>query len=213
MPTMRLALVPDGSKRLEVAWQGRWKNLTLKLDGAPVLAVPTETELKAGRTVATPAGALAVQLKTPAFGRQLWLTIDGRPIPGTAADPAKRLAESYGVLYVVAALNVALGTLAALDLLPLAELGFGVVSIAAGAVFGLLGFAVHRYRSTVALAMAMALLALDSLAGIVASMHGGSSAPASGLVVRVLILVYVSRGFAAVREMRAAEPRADATAA
>lgn len=203
MQTMRLALVPDGSKRLEVAWQGRWKNLTLKLDGAPVLTVPTETELKAGRTVVTQAGTLAVQLKTPAFGRQLWLTVDGRPIPGTAADPAKRLAESYGVLYLVAALDVVLGTVAVLDLVPLAEMGFGAISIGAGAVFGLLGFAVHRYRSTVALAMAMGLLALDGLVGIVAAMRGGSSAPVSGLVVRVMILLYLSRGFGALRELRA----------
>jgi hypothetical protein len=203
MQPMRLALVPDGSKRLEVAWQGRWKNLTLKLDGAPVLTVPTETELKAGRQVETQAGTLGVQLKTPAFGRQLWLTVDGRPIPGTAADPARRLAESYGALYFVAAVNVVLGAVSALDVVPLREFGFGIVSVAAGGLFGVLGFAVHRYRSTAALAMAMGLLALDGAASIAAAMRAGAGAPPSGLVIRVLILVYLSRGFGALRELRA----------
>ena len=40
MGSMKVALVPDGPKRLEVGWQGSYKNLTLTLDGAPVLTVP-----------------------------------------------------------------------------------------------------------------------------------------------------------------------------
>jgi hypothetical protein len=207
MLPMRLALVPNGSKRLEVAWQGHWKNLTLKLDGAPVLTVPTEAELKAGRQVQTQAGTLAVLLKTPAFGRQLWLTLDGRPIPGTAADPANRLRESYGTIYFVAALNLVLGTVALLDLAPLTEMGLGVVNIAGGAVFGLLAVGVHRWHSVVALSLAMGLLALDGLAGIVAAIRGDVSTPTSGLVIRVLILLYISRGFGALRELRAERGR------
>jgi len=139
MQPLRLALAPNGPKRLEVAWRGRWKDLTLTLDGAPVLTVPTEAELKAGREVRTQAGTLAVQLKTPAFGRELWLTLDGRPIPQTAADPAKRLQQSYGVLYLVAGLSVALGAAATVfEVGPLADMGFGWLSIAFGTVIALL---------------------------------------------------------------------------
>ena len=208
MQPLRLALAPNGPKRLEVAWRGRWKDLTLTLDGAPVLTVPTEAELKAGREVRTQAGTLAVQLKTPAFGRELWLTLDGRPIPQTAADPAKRLQQSYGVLYLVAGLSVALGAAATVfEVGPLADMGFGWLSIAFGAVIALLAVGVHRSHSLVALSLAIGILGLDGVLGIVGAIRGGGSAPMQGIVIRVLVLLWVSRGFGALRELREQEGR------
>jgi hypothetical protein len=142
-------------------------------------------------------------LKTPPFGRELWLSLDGRPIPRTAGDPSQRLAQSYGLIYLVAGINVVLGAVATfLDLPLLKEMGLGWPSLLLGALFALLAVGVQLRHSQVALAFAVGLLALDALVSIVGAMRGVAGSPAGGIFIRVLILIGMSRGFGAIRELR-----------
>jgi len=57
MPKQAFAFERDGPKRLEVSWKGRWKNVTVQLDGAPIGTVPGQKELSAGQEFQLPDGS------------------------------------------------------------------------------------------------------------------------------------------------------------
>ena len=204
MPTKRFALQPGEPERLEVSWKFNWKQLSLSLDGTRVGEVETSKELRAGRSFALPDGTtLEVKLRQSPFP-ELELLRNGKPVPGSGADPQARLAMAYGLVFFVAGLSVALGVIAelfAIDLLR--SLGMGVGSIMTGAVYAVLGYFVVR-RSMLALITAIVLFALDGVLGVVMAVEQGLSPPAGGLITRILLLYLMIRGVPAIRALKQA---------
>lgn len=133
-------------------------------------------------------------------------------MPGTG--PQARLATACGTIYLIGGLGVVIGVLAeSLSVQVLRQLGFGWASIAEGAIFIGLGLWVHKRRSLVGLTLAVGLFALDTVIGAVtvASQTGGT-APTGFVVVRILFLVYMARGFEAIRDLRDQEKAAVSSA-
>lgn len=209
MPSRTFALEPRGPKRLAVSWKRGWRDLEVKLDARPLLTIPTSKELKDGREVQVAAGqVLKVQLRQTFFGSDLLISLNGRPVPGTG--PEARLATAYGTIYFIGGLSVVIGVLTELvSVQVLQQLGFGWASIAEGAIFLGLGLWVHKRRSFVGLTLAVGLFALDTVIGAVtvASQTGGSP-PTGAMVVRILFLVYMARGFGAIKDLRDGEKAA-----
>ncbi len=140
---------------------------------------------------------------------ELHLVRDGEPIPGSAGDPATRHAAAWGMVAVIAGLNVALGLLVELfDIGFLRAIGVGWGSVVSGLVYGVLAFFVRR-RSLVALALAIGLFVLDGAFMLVAAARAGGSPPVGGLVARIFFLIPMLRGLGAIRELR--RPRRPAT--
>jgi len=205
MPSRTFALVKGGPKQLTVSWNYGWKNLVAQLDGKPLLTIPTSKELKAGREVQVGDGQiLNVQLKQEFFGTALSLSINGRPLPGSGNDPQTRLASAYGVIYFVGCLSILLGILTEVFSVQfLRAIGAGWESVLEGLVFLALALWVHKRQSLVALALAVGLYALDLIVGIAAmASQPGTTPPAGGLVIKILFLVFMSRGFGAIKELR-----------
>lgn len=97
MPSRTFALEKGGPKRLAVSWNLGWKNLVAQLDGNPVLTISTAEELKAGREVeVAPGQTIKVQLRREFLGTDLLVSLNGRPLPGSGADPQARLATHTG---------------------------------------------------------------------------------------------------------------------
>jgi hypothetical protein len=81
--------------------------------------------------------------------------------------------------------------------------GFGLATVVEGLVFATLGFIVARWRSAIALGLAVVLFAADGIAAVVLADPGSHPSPGP-LVVRLFLLVPMVRGFGAIRDIKRA---------
>jgi len=103
---------------------------------------------------------------------------------------------------VIAALNAGLGLLAVVaNVTFLLNLGLGVSSIVAGAIYGGLGYLVKAKHSRVALIIAIALFVLDGLASMVFTAQASGRPPIGGLIARVFLLIPLWKGLGPLKEL------------
>jgi hypothetical protein len=209
MPSRSFALEPGGPIRLTVSWKGSWNNVRVELDGTSVLAIPTAKELKEGREVRLEPGTLAIRLNQSVFGPALLLSLNGRPLPKSGGDPRTRLAIAYNTIYFVGGFSIVAGLLTEVFAVPfLKEVGFGWPTVAEGLVFAVLALWVQKRHSLVGLALAVGLFGLDavlSIGGVLS--RPGVAPPVGPVIVKILFLAYMARGFAAIRDLRRETPR------
>jgi hypothetical protein len=209
MPTKTFALEKGGPERLEIEWQGNFKDVEVRFDGVLLGSFDNAKALDAGGSYTLEDGS-TLEVKravTAGFVPELTLTRNGKPLPGSAADPEQRVASAAGMIFFVAGLNALLGLVAvAFNVTFLQSMGLGLASILEGAIFGALGYFV-RQRSIVALGVAVGLFVLDGVA-LLASASASGSPPIGGLVARCFLLVPMVMGFPALRALQAEEKRA-----
>jgi hypothetical protein len=211
VPKRAFPLAAGEKARLEVSWKLFWKDIEVRLDGKLVGAIPDKRALEEGREFGLDDGTrVRVQLET-GFGRvELRVLRDGKPLPGSDSDPETRLKVAAGLIWFVAAMSGGLGVLAlALRIEVLLRIGVGIGSIVEGAIFAVLAFFAGR-RSTVALALAIALFAFDGVATffLAAQQTPAQPPPVGAIVVRVFLLLGMSRGFEAITELSKGTPPA-----
>jgi len=162
MPKRKYALERGGDKSLEISWKGHWKNTEVRLNGNLIGAIPNQKELRTGQLFQLPDGtALRVQLARTWGSRELRVLRNDKPLPGSSSDPVARLAQSFGIIYFIAGLNIVLGFIASIFQVEfLQTLGFGIISVAIGFIFLVLGFFTQR-RSRIALIVALIIYGLD----------------------------------------------------
>ena len=209
MPTKTFALDKGGPERLELEWQGNFKNVEVRLDGVLLGSFENAKELKAGGTYPLEDGStLEVKLATTALFPELTLTRNGVALPGSAADPEQRVKAAAGMIYFVAGFNVLLGLVAAaFNVQFLQSIGVGLGSVLEGAIYGGLGYFVGQ-RSTFALGLAVGLFVIDGILLLVGSGSGSAPPPVGGLVARVFFLVPMVMGFPALRALKDEDARA-----
>jgi hypothetical protein len=116
---------------------------------------------------------------------------------GVAADPAKQVRETSQGLYFIGGMFVVVGWIAAFFTIPeLSRMGFGYVSALYGAAFLILGYFVSR-QSVAALGVAVAFVALDLVTLVTTAAAATSGPPIGGMIFRVLIILFLVRGFCA----------------
>lgn len=206
MSKQTFALEHGGPKRLMVSWKRGWKNLEAELDGRPLITIPTSEELKEGREIRLDAErVLRVQLNSTFFGgTKLLLSVNGRPLPGSARDPQARLDGAVGIIYFVGALGLAIGVIVEVFSVQFFKaIGFGWGSAVEGLIFLALGRWVQKRHSLVGLAIAVGLYSLDAIIGyaMIASQPGGQPPPGAPIV-KILFIIYMSRGFSAITDLR-----------
>lgn len=158
MPKHNYALERGGEKSLEISWKGRFINFEVRFEGNLLGTIPNKKELQKGQIFQLPDGtSLLVQM----IQSELRVLRDGQPLPGSISDPAARLKLSFQFIFFIAALNIVLG-LATLffQVKYLQALGYGIISIALGLIFLVLGFFTQR-RSRTALIIALIIFGLD----------------------------------------------------
>ena len=223
MPKRKYALERGGDKSLEIFWEGNWKNTTVRLNGNLIGAIPNKKELGTGQLFQLPDGtALRVQL----VNNELRVLRNDKPLPGSSSDPAAKLAQSFGIIYFIAGLNIVLGFIALIFQVGfLQTLGFGIISVAIGFIFLVLGFFTQR-RSLIALIIALIIYSLDtvlvlfSLFNIVLVLSGGfntgflliadilqRTAPWIGwIIIRIGFLMGMGQGVGAINELKKETP-------
>ncbi len=204
MAKQSYALEAGGPRRLEVAWKGLYKDLTLTLDGAVVGTVPDQKALVQGQEFRLLDGStLKIKLVQKLYSTELQVLRNGQPLPGSMSDPQTKLKNAYTVVYFVAGLNLLLGILSwALDIKFLQELGNGFASLLFGLVFLGLGYFVQR-KSSFALIVAIVLMAIDALGGLVLAAMSGSGSSVGGLFARIILMIPMIQGVAAIKTLKA----------
>ncbi len=204
MATQSYALEAGGPKRLEVAWKAMYKDLTITLDGAVVGTVPDQKALVQGQEFRLLDGStLKIKLAQKLYSTELQVLRNGQPLPGSMSDPQTKLKNAYTVVYFVAGLNLLLGILTwAFKIQFLQEIGIGFASILYGLVVLGLGYFVQR-KSTFALIVAITLMAIDAFAGLVFAAMSGSGSSVGGLFARIIIMIPMIQGLAAIKALKA----------
>jgi len=203
MPSAKFSLETGGPKRIEITWRMGWKDIVVQFDGEEVGRIPSRTELKQGRSFTLPDGSeLHVRLKESFGNVELQVSRDGRPLPGSASDPAQRLKAAGYIIYFIAALSGVVGAVAMIFQVEFLEAaGIGWTSLVGAAVYGLLGFFTLR-KSKPALMLAIAIFILDGLAGLVMGISAKGSPPIGMIFVRVFLVMAMIRGVPAIDELK-----------
>src|SRR3990172_9617142 len=204
MPTKRFPLEPGGPDRLEIEWEGSFKNFTVSLDGVVLGSFEDYKALKAGRSFPLEEGSVVrVQLGQWLVIPELRLTLDGAPLPGSPGDPEQLLAGAANVIFVVGGLSRVVGLAAlALDVSFLKMLGANGWAILAGLVYGGLGFQVKK-RQMWALALAVILYVLDGALTLAMSVEPGATPGVGGIFIRTVFTLMMVRGFGAIKALEA----------
>jgi hypothetical protein len=212
MPKRKYALERGGDKSLEIFWEGNWKNTKVRLKDNLIGAIPNKKELGTGQIFQLPDGtALRVQL----VNNELRVLRNDKPLPGSSSDPAAKLAQSFGIIYFIAGLNIVLGFIALIFQVEfLQTLGFGIISVAIGFIFLVLGFFTQR-RSLIALIIALIIYSLDTVLALfsgfnILALSGDflmRIAPVIGwIIIRIGFLMGMGQGVGAINELKKETP-------
>ena len=211
MPKQSFAIERNGSKRLELwwdvgwrtPWDIGWRTVIVKLDAIEIGRIEGgQKALQEGRQIALPDGRmLTIQLNRNWLTANLEVKINGKPLPGSSTDPEQILLNAYGILFVVAGLNIILGVVAwTFEIRFLQSFGMGPASVFFGLVFLILGL-FTRQKNLVALSVAIMLFTIDGIVGFFVATSAGTINGA-GLVIRLFFLIFMIRGLRAIRELQ-----------
>jgi hypothetical protein len=209
MGKRHFAIEKDGPKRLTIQWRGIWKEVEVLVDdqrlGEPF---PNLRALKQGRDFVLADGRTLYVGFFQSFGRAgLDLKVDGVPLLGTGRDPRAAIKVAAIWLFVMSGISI-LGGIIGLASPVVARFGFGWPSLVAGAVLGVLGFLVLKKRSRVALAIAIAIVLVDTaLTFVVYAQVGGRGGVPTGLFLRGLMLFALFSSWRALGEVKKVEER------
>lgn len=212
MPKRKFALVRGEAKRLQISWQGTWKNCRILLDGQEVGVLADKSELQKGRDFALPDGStLHIQLT-----KKLEILRNGKPVSGSPTDPWATLALSYGLIFFIGGGNLLVGLLAEIIQDKDFSQYFGWHDFLAGVIFVALGFLV-KHRSKIALGFASGLLSVLLLLRFVLSFaviaEGGKPIGCGGIIIGIIFLIHIAKGFRAIDQLDREAIQPDSTAA
>lgn len=202
MPSRKYALEVGGPERVQVDWEGAFKNLTVTLDGAALCSFENAKDLETPQSFVLSDGS-RLELALAKIGPfpELRLSRDEEPLPGSAGDPQTQLEAAANMIFAIAALNAILGFITVVFGIGFLEaLGVGWASLITAAIYAGLAVFVKK-RSFLALAIAVGLFILDGLYMFVAAAEAKASPPIGGLIARVFFLIPMVRGFGAIREL------------
>lgn len=193
-----------GAQRLCVSWSRGWRNVQLQLDAQPIGRVETAAELRTGAGFALADGSYVfIELRGGLMGRKLHLQRDGVPLPGSAGDPAVRVAEVVNLLYFIAAIGAVAGLLAELGTIEwLLRQGWSYYAIVLAVLYAGLGHRVRSRQSSAALQLALGLYVLDSVLLVYVAIADGAPFALTGLVPRFVFTKYLWEGLPALRELQ-----------
>lgn len=209
MPIQEFALDATGTRRVLISREAGplGDQLHVLLDRSMLGTISGQEAESAGREFALPDGSF---LKVQLAYSQVQVLWNGQPLPSISAAtrsksqlalPRKTLGRfwvSCGVVFLIGAVNVLLGIiLASTPGQPSAQQILPLTLLIAGGLYLLLGFFVAR-KSSVALGIAVTLYALD---GLIALFQGSLG----GIPLHIILLIFMARGFSAIREIRDAK--------
>ena len=204
MAKQTYAFETGGPQRLLMDWKYGYRDVTIYVDGELVGKIPGQKELQDGQEFTLPDGSkLEIQMVRAFLSSDLSVERNGEPLPGSATDPYSQVRLSYQLIFFLSIINLALGAFAEIfQIKSLLGLGVGWYNIAFGIVFIGLGLWV-RSLSLLGLWISIGLLAVDAVISVIGvAVPAGGQPMYTGLLIRVLILIYVWRGVAGLKKLK-----------
>lgn len=200
MPQKRYSLEKGGPKEIEISWKQAWKSFTVKHKGQVVGITETQEELKRGVQFSLlDDSTLRIRLYV-GFGKTgLEILRNDQPLPGSDADPYKKIKTAFIMLLCVAGMNILGGTLIALTLSEFMYVG--MIVFVYGLVFVGLAFGV-REGIIATLIIAIILLVVDTSVSLVYQSWSHSGATVVWIILRALFLVYLLQAIKPLREIK-----------
>ena len=201
MPKKSYALTEGGQKELEMSWGIGWNDFTIMEGERLIGTVPTQAELKEGRSFRLKDGSeLSVKLNLSFFNSGLEVLRNGAPLPGSTSDPGNRIKTAYILLLLVAFLNVFAGVLIITAGISEILIWTGAGYLGSGFAFLILALSVKRGSFT-ALLIAIILLAVDMGLSFIFS-YGTPVVWIS----RIIVLLYLVMSIRVFKEYSAENP-------
>lgn len=201
------ALEKGGPKTLEFSWGVGWKDFTIRQDGDVIGTVDNKEALREGREVTLKDGSrLYVRLNLGIMDSGLEIMKDGKPLEGSNADPSSRIKSCFGLLILLAILDI-LGAVFVVAFLPQETFAradaliYGFVYMFFGFVYVFLALMVRK-PSITALYIAITLIFLEVLFGIGIMAMSGGAGSIFWAVIRIIIAVYLISSVKYFREAR-----------
>ena len=201
------ALEKDGPKNLEFSWGIGWKDFTIRQDGDVIGTIEGKEALREGREVTLKDGSrLYVRLNVGLMDSGFEILRDGKPLEGSNADPSSRIRSCFGLLILLAVLDILGAVFAVVFLSGEASaradgLIYGFIYLFLGFVYVFLALMVKK-PSVTALYIAITLIVLEVLMGIGVMAMAGGVGSIFWAVIRILIAVYLGTSVKYFREAR-----------
>lgn len=205
MPQRYFYLDDEKQQCLTASWKHNWKHFTLRAQGQKISSFTMREELAEGQVYVMPDGRLlSVRLncrKQP----DLVLSLDGRPIAGSATDLRLQVKNNYQLAFILGILSIVGGLLAVTNLSELMlHMGLGYESTIVGVAYLSLSWGIKRLSLFAVYAM-IALLALDIvlLCASVALENNPESAITTTLLLNLVFIYAFVKGAGAIKKLKA----------
>ena len=202
MPQRFFAIETNGPKSLKLEWKGIWKHIEVSFEDKALGIIENQEALKDGREFQLPNGSsVSIQL-CDGIQPRLEILIDGVHAPGSPGDPRTILQNAAYVTYFIGGTSIILGTLGLANIPLFAEMGFGFISIIIGFVIADLGYHAKKSLSKIALLVAMAIFALDSVVSLMLVLAQGGEPPIVTLIIKVFLISQMYKGLDAIDQIK-----------
>lgn len=206
MPHKIYFLNTEKKEKLDLYWKGSFKDFTVKLDNNELGVIKTRKELKEGREFITGHNKkLEIRLFMQ-FGifPVIEILFNDNPVPGTMTDPKKQLNDIFYFVLVIAVLYILSGLAGLIfDIEAFSDHGIGLNSIIYGALFIMMGLIINKRHSMFALIAVISLIGLDIIFVLIRiAEYGVKSNPWPTIVIKMLFMLYLCKGFSALMRLR-----------
>ena len=188
-----------------ITWGFGWKDFTITYKGKEVGKIPSLGFLSDGREFRLKDGStLSVKLTRNLASVNLEVLRNGKPVPGSDTDPARQLDNVYTAIGLLAFVYILLGALALIfDIEYLKNSGVGLATIGFGGILYILGVLVKR-GSMPAMIFTVVTIAAEYAASFYLRLQsgGGDVGGSIGAVIRLMIILYIWKGFKAIRRLK-----------
>ncbi|MBO6516515.1 MAG: hypothetical protein JJ975_08185 [Bacteroidia bacterium] len=199
MPTKKYTIKELGEKELTLTWRGKWKDVNISLDGQELGVVADHKAMQEGNVYTINGDTLSVCLRGKVLP-ELEIKVNGKQAQKTAWDPVFQIDIISKIAFIMGGLTAVVSLMAEIaEISFLRSVGFGWITFFTGVITVLLGFGVKQ-RSKIALGILIGLLVVDLAAMFIVAVQTNGN-PAVGVVVKLIFLMYMGRGFSAINEL------------
>ncbi len=200
---LKYALEANADKRLELSWDGIWRDIHVVFDGQLLGIIKDQQALLAGQGFQLPDNStLHVQLVRGFLSYSLQILHNGEPIPGTAAYAPSILNSASVAAYLLAGFFLVVGLYAVLfNVRTLLAAGIGLVQVVIGLIYLVSGYFIRK-GSLLALIVPTVLIVLSILPMLPRVLTSPSFTGFLGLALYLYYMVQMIRGFGAIRTLK-----------
>jgi len=197
----------EKKEKLDLYWEGSYKNFTLKLDNKELGVFTNKNELRKGRSFDIGYNnKLEIRLvMQPVFIHCIEILFNDKPVPGTMTDPKRQLAGIFNFILFIAVLSILAGLARFLvEIKAFEDHGIGLNSIVYGLLFMMMALILKKRESMFALLAVISLLALDIVFVLVHIAEYGIiiSNPWPTITVKLLFILYLCKGFTVIIKLK-----------